>query len=255
MHACLDREKYPMTICQVCQKENPAGAEYCEDCGAALSVAAPTPVGAGVTGGGSAAASATGTGPTASSAGSVGSLAPEGPETRGDASAPPAAEAAPTPASPASPEAPTVPPISSSSSAAASPAAPSGSGTSGPSAPSTDTSQAQARLVAVRYGASTGEEVPLFGQRLVVGRFDPETGPVDIDLSEAAESGHISRQHGELYREANGPWMVRDLGSTNGVFVKGGDTASFGPRITAPRALNDGDEVAFGNARFMFKTT
>jgi pSer/pThr/pTyr-binding forkhead associated (FHA) protein len=107
----------------------------------------------------------------------------------------------------------------------------------------------------VRYGAPTGDEVPLVGRRLVVGRFDPETGPVDVDLSESAEAGHISRQHGELYREGDGPWMVRDLGSTNGVFVKSGDVASFGPRITAPRALNDGDEVAFGNARFIFKTS
>lgn len=106
----------------------------------------------------------------------------------------------------------------------------------------------------MRYGAPTGEEIPLFGQRLVVGRFDPETGPVDIDLSEAAESSHISRQHGELYREGD-VWMVRDLGSTNGVFVKSGTDASFGPRVTAPRSLNDGDEVAFGNARFVFKTT
>jgi pSer/pThr/pTyr-binding forkhead associated (FHA) protein len=110
-------------------------------------------------------------------------------------------------------------------------------------------------LLAVRYGAPTGDELPLIGQRLVVGRFDPETGPVDIDLSEAAESGHISRQHGELYREADGTWMVRDLGSTNGVFAKSGDAASFGPRITAPRPLKDGDELAFGNARFIFRAT
>jgi pSer/pThr/pTyr-binding forkhead associated (FHA) protein len=123
-----------------------------------------------------------------------------------------------------------------------------------PAAPGGPAAGAQARLVAVRYGAPTGQEIPLFGQRLVVGRFDPETGPVDIDLSESAESGHISRQHGELYREADGSWMVRDLGSTNGVFVKRGD-AAFGPRITAPRPLEDGDEVAFGNARFIFKTT
>jgi len=122
------------------------------------------------------------------------------------------------------------------------------------SAPTSTPPQAQARLLAVRYGAPTGDAIPLFGQRLLVGRFDPETGPVDIDLSEIPESGHISRQHGELYREADGAWMVRDLGSTNGVFVKGGDTASFGPRITAPRALQDGDELAFGNARFIFKT-
>jgi pSer/pThr/pTyr-binding forkhead associated (FHA) protein len=107
----------------------------------------------------------------------------------------------------------------------------------------------------VRYGAPTGDEIPLIGQRLVIGRFDPETGPVDIDLSEAAESGHISRQHGELFRDGDGSWNVRDLGSTNGVFVKGGDAASFGPRITAPRPLQDGDELAFGNARFIFRTS
>jgi pSer/pThr/pTyr-binding forkhead associated (FHA) protein len=107
----------------------------------------------------------------------------------------------------------------------------------------------------MRYGAPTGDEIPLIGQRLMVGRFDPETGPVDIDLSASAESGHISRQHGELYREGDGAWMVRDLGSTNGVFVKSGDAASFGPRITAPHQLRDGDELAFGNARFIFRTT
>ena len=242
-----------MTICQVCQKENPAGAEYCEDCGAALS--APTPVGAGASVVGSASASASGTGPTASAAGSVGSLSPEGPGTSVDASAPAAQAAAPT-----------VPPTSPSSSAAASPGVPAEAGSNGASTPpaspaapgpasSAAGSQAQARLVAIRYGAPTGDEIPLFGQRLMVGRFDPETGPVDIDLSEAAESGHISRQHGELYREGEGDWMVRDLGSTNGVFVKSGKDASFGPRITAPRPLQDGDEVAFGNARFIFKSS
>jgi pSer/pThr/pTyr-binding forkhead associated (FHA) protein len=119
----------------------------------------------------------------------------------------------------------------------------------------TDGSQAQARLVAIRYGAPTGDEIPLFGQRLLVGRFDPETGPVDVDLTAMDAGGHISRQHGELYREGDGPWMVRDLGSTNGVFVKSGQDASFGPRISAPRPLKDGDELAFGNARFIFKSS
>jgi pSer/pThr/pTyr-binding forkhead associated (FHA) protein len=88
----------------------------------------------------------------------------------------------------------------------------------------------------------------------MVGRFDPETGPVDIDLSSAPEAEHVSRQHGELYREADGRWAVRDLGSTNGVFVKAQDAAAFGPRITAPWPLSNGDEVAFGNARFVFRT-
>ncbi|MDP8923610.1 MAG: FHA domain-containing protein [Chloroflexota bacterium] len=112
----------------------------------------------------------------------------------------------------------------------------------------------QARLVAIRYGAPTGQEIPLLGERLVVGRFDPETGPVDIDLSEIGEAVHVSRQHGELFREADGRWMVRDLGSTNGIFVKGSGDTSFGPRITAPRPLANGDEVTFGNARFVFRT-
>jgi len=105
-----------------------------------------------------------------------------------------------------------------------------------------------------RLGATTAEEIPLQGERLVVGRFDPETGPVDIDLSAAPEAEHVSRQHGELFRGANGRWMVRDLGSTNGVFVRGTAQSSFGPRITEPTALSNGDEVAFGNARFVFRT-
>lgn len=235
-----------MTVCQVCQKENPAGAEYCEDCGAALSAPAPTPVGAGASGGGSTAASAPGASPSVSAAGSPASPAPGSPTASADTSASSAPSAVPT-----------VPPTSSSSAAAASPTAPAAAPAADlgaqPKAPTVSAS-AQARLLAVRYGAPTGDEIPLIGQRLVVGRFDPETGPVDIDLSESAESGHISRQHGELYREGDGSWMVRDLGSTNGVFVKGGDAASFGPRITAPRPLQDGDEVAFGNARFIFKT-
>jgi pSer/pThr/pTyr-binding forkhead associated (FHA) protein len=109
--------------------------------------------------------------------------------------------------------------------------------------------------VAIRYGAPTGDEIPLFGQRLLVGRFDPETGPVDVDLTAMDAGGHISRQHGELYREGDGPWTVRDLGSTNGVFVKSGKDAAFGPRITAPRPLQDSDELAFGNARFIFKSS
>jgi hypothetical protein len=111
----------------------------------------------------------------------------------------------------------------------------------------------QPRLVSKRYGALTGEEIPLLGERLVVGRFDPETGPVDIDLSSIPETQHISRQHGELYREGDGRWFVRDLGSTNGIFVKRSSDVSFGQRITQPREIANGDELAFGNARFVFR--
>jgi pSer/pThr/pTyr-binding forkhead associated (FHA) protein len=105
-----------------------------------------------------------------------------------------------------------------------------------------------------RYGADSGEVYPLLGERLVVGRFDPDSGPVDIDLSAAAEAANVSRHHAEVYREADGRWYVKDLGAVNGVFVKGAGSSAFGPRLTAPQALQNGDEVAFGNARFVFRT-
>jgi len=130
-------------------------------------------------------------------------------------------------------------------------AAPPGIGAAPTGAP---TGGARPRLVVTRLGALTGDEIPLKADRLVVGRFDPETGPVDIDLSTAEESAHVSGRHGELYREPDGRWLVRDLGSTDGVFVKGSADADFGPRLTAPRELASGDEVAFGNARFVFRT-
>ena len=307
-----------MSVCQVCQHDNPAGAEYCEDCGAALSSPAGTPAGASSapapTGGAASsgappagAASGSPSSSTLSSGGSAsgpqsdssGSTAGTGassasassPDALGEAAAsvgttlsgagdvgvesddveaasPNANAAPPTGGSPASGAAPAAGAPASGAAASAATAqaggAPAGAGapssssaSAGAGAPTPDSPAAsgaqQPRLVAVRYGAPTGQEIPLLGQRLVVGRFDPETGPVDIDLSEAGEAVHISRQHGELFREADGNWMVRDLGSTNGVFVKGRADASFGPRITAPRALANGDEVTFGNARFVFR--
>lgn len=58
-------------------------------------------------------------------------------------------------------------------------------------------------------------------------RFDP-----DHDLA-------VSARHALLYLEG-GRWWVRDLDSRNGTFVNG-------RRIIAPRALDDGDRIAFGN--------
>jgi hypothetical protein len=207
-----------MTACTICGKENPAGAEFCEDCGAALAPATGTPD------------SVTGTPvPPADPAVPVEAQGTETPPagnppfTPEDAATPAATEFS-TPV----PEAETAP----------------------ATAPVTATNP---RLAVKRYGAVTTEEIPLQGERLVVGRFDPESGPVDIDLSNSPESGQLSRHHAELYVEADGRWFVKDLGSTNGVFVKRPDSSTFGPRITAPATLNPGDEVAFGNARFLFR--
>ncbi len=198
-----------MATCAICGKENPAGVEYCEDCGAALA-------------------------PTATPA-----VAAESPPVpAGDSAEMPASEPPFTPQD----ESATVPaPVEVPASAPAGTTAP-------PSTPIVNP-----RLAPKRYGAVSTDEIPLQGDRLVVGRFDPETGPVDIDLSGTPEADQLSRHHAELYREADGEWYVQDLGSTNGVFVKRPGSSTFGPRLTTPTALMPGDEVAFGNARFVFK--
>ncbi len=108
-----------------------------------------------------------------------------------------------------------------------------------------------AHLVFKRFGALTNERIPLQGPRLVVGRFDASTGPVEIDLSGAPGAENISRRHAELFFE--GVWKVRDLGSTNGVFVKRAGEAAYSPRLVEPTELKDGDEIAFGNVIMVFQ--
>ena len=211
-----------MQVCQVCQHQNPPGVEYCEECGAAL---------------------------TASASG-----APAQPPVT-SAAMPAMAVSSATPPSAAPQAAPSAATAAEADRGAGSPASPGGTTSAGaaPAPASPPAATGQPRLVSKRYGALTGEEIPLLGERLVVGRFDPETGPVDVDLSSIPETQHISRQHGEIYREADGRWFVRDLGSTNGVFVKRSADSSYGQRITQPREIANGDELAFGNARFVFR--
>lgn len=260
-----------MQKCQICGKENPPGVEYCEDCGASLTPSSSQPAAAGTAQDAAAQPGVAGS----SAAPQIGTPASDA-SLQGGGAPPPAAAAAPPATAGAAPAdasgAQAVPQridaagatgtteatgVSAPSETAAG-AAPGGAAAGAPAGAAAGTAgvatvgTGRARLAVRRYGALTGDEIPLAGERLVVGRFDPETGPVDIDLSSAPEGEQISRQHGELYREGDGQWYVRDLGSTNGVFVKGKGDTSFGPRITAPRALSSGDELAFGNARFVF---
>ena len=108
-----------------------------------------------------------------------------------------------------------------------------------------------ARLGVRKFGAPTGDFIPLQGERLVVGRFDASSGPVDIDLAALGGAEHISRRHAELSQQG-GRWTVTDLGSTNGVFIKRAGQGAFSPRLQEPTALSDGDEVAFGNLVLTF---
>lgn len=108
-----------------------------------------------------------------------------------------------------------------------------------------------AKLTLKRFGALTSDLIPLNGPRLVLGRFDASTGPVDIDLSVLPGTENLSRRHAELFYE--GGWKIRDLGSTNGVFIKRAGEDNFSPRIADPASLNTGDEVALGNVVFLFE--
>jgi pSer/pThr/pTyr-binding forkhead associated (FHA) protein len=85
-----------------------------------------------------------------------------------------------------------------------------------------------------------------------IGIFDPDTGPVDIDLEYFVGNETVSRQHGEIYLE-NQQWMIKDLGSTNGIFIKKVGQNRFNARITTPEILHEGDEIAIAKIRFTFQ--
>jgi len=106
-----------------------------------------------------------------------------------------------------------------------------------------------AKLLLKRGGAPTGDVFSI-GPNATVGRFDPESGPVDVDMANLPEAVYISRHHAEVMLR-DGQWLVKDLGSRNGTFVK--NESGFA-RVTGETPIQNGDEVAFGNARFEFQS-
>lgn len=101
------------------------------------------------------------------------------------------------------------------------------------------------RLVVKRAGAETSDQFE-FVSGATVGRFDPSVGPVDIDLGDLPEGAYVSRRHARFVCD-DGVWSVRDLGSSNGTFILRDDFE----RVEEAQ-LSDGDEIALGNARFIF---
>lgn len=102
-----------------------------------------------------------------------------------------------------------------------------------------------ARLVVKRSGAETDVEFPV-NPPCVIGRFDPSIGPIDIDLGNLPEGSYVSRKHASISCD-DGTWKLTDLGSSNGTFVLRDDFEK-----VDEAELHDGDEIALGNARFMF---
>jgi pSer/pThr/pTyr-binding forkhead associated (FHA) protein len=103
-----------------------------------------------------------------------------------------------------------------------------------------------ARLIVKRSGAETTDEFAIHSPA-IVGRFDPTVGPIDVDLGPLPEGVYVSRRHAKIHFE-DGTWKVQDLGSSNGTFVLRGDFE----RVEEAE-IGDGTEIAFGNARFVFK--
>lgn len=103
------------------------------------------------------------------------------------------------------------------------------------------------RLIVKRQGVET-EEVFAFVAPAIIGRFDPSVGPIDVDLGNIEEGGYVSRKHAKI-TEADGIYTIHDLGSSNGVYLLKDDEFQ---RVTESE-LSDGDEIAFGNARFVFR--
>lgn len=115
--------------------------------------------------------------------------------------------------------------------------------------PAPASAPAPARLILKRNGALTEEVFPL-SERVTVGRFDVDSGPVDIDMASLPEAAYVSRRHAEIWRE-EGQWKIKDLGARNGTFVSSSD-GQF-RRVTGEQSVSDGDEIALGNARFEFR--
>jgi hypothetical protein len=65
----------------------------------------------------------------------------------------------------------------------------------------------------------------------------------DCDIT--IEDPNISRHHAEV-RPSGGSWMVRDLGSTNGIKVNG-------HRVEGPQSLKPGDVIELGTSRLTFE--
>ena len=98
--------------------------------------------------------------------------------------------------------------------------------------------------------------IALTGTTLLVGRFDPSTGPVDIDLGSLPDGNTVSRNHAKL-EAVEGGWKVSDVnpGAGNGIFVRAAGEERFSSRLDEPRVLSDGDEVGFGQVILVIKKT
>ncbi|HYE13625.1 MAG TPA: FHA domain-containing protein [Pyrinomonadaceae bacterium] len=173
-----------MIACERCHTENLDGAQYCDECGAVLSVASAPPLPSPAQDGGGAAASASGV--------------------AGPQPAPPAPAFSPARTSLSSRQQQSLPRAAEGKSGAL-------GGEGGP----------HAKLV-IHRGRSVGKEFMLSDDESHIGRWDADGGIFpDVDLDADDPEAKVSRRHARITRRA-GQYFIEDLGSTNGTFVNRG---------------------------------
>ena len=101
--------------------------------------------------------------------------------------------------------------------------------------PVSDAFPADTLVLRVVAGPAMGEVVPV-SEDFEIGRQAPSTeGKLGNDIE-------ISRHHARIHRDAEGRFLVEDLGSTNGTYVNS-------ERVTGPRALKTHDVIEMGDTR------
>lgn len=103
------------------------------------------------------------------------------------------------------------------------------------------------RLIVKRDGIET-DVIFAVNPPATIGRFDPSVGPIDIDLGGIPEGAYVSRKHARITFE-EGAWKIADLGSSNGTWKLGESDFEKVEEVE----LRDGDEIALGNAKFIFR--
>jgi FHA domain len=91
------------------------------------------------------------------------------------------------------------------------PAAPPVGVASGVAAPANRPRRGVPNRLEVVSGSLTGTSVPLTGVQITLGRAHDSTIVLDDDFA--------SSHHARIYPDANGQWIVEDLGSTNGTYL------------------------------------
>jgi pSer/pThr/pTyr-binding forkhead associated (FHA) protein len=94
----------------------------------------------------------------------------------------------------------------------------------------------------VSAGPDLGQEYPLWGEAITIGRASREA-TWEIRLTDRA----VSRPHARLERREEGFYLV-DLESANGTLLNG-------IPVQAPSALKDGDVISVGETRLTFRAT